>query len=79
MLVGWDLRWKEITIATLTTAMYTLSRNQDKKVRSLAQWSRASEDSLGKRRGAKKGFNSSGEEIEVLPSTERQESALRGD
>ena len=44
-----------MTMATLTTAMYTLSRSHERKVLSLAQWSRASEDSLGKSKGAKIG------------------------
>ncbi|KAB8342893.1 hypothetical protein FH972_022490 [Carpinus fangiana] len=42
-------------MATLQMAMYTARRNQERKVRSLARWSRASEDSLLKTRGAKNG------------------------
>ena len=41
-----------MTMATLTTDMYMLSRSHERKVLSLAQWSRASEDSLGKSNGA---------------------------
>ena len=44
-----------MTMATLTTDMYMLSRSHERKVLSLAQWSRASEDSLGKSKGAKMG------------------------
>ena len=44
-----------MTMATLTTDMYMLSRSHERKVLSLAQWSRASEDSLGKSKGAKIG------------------------
>ena len=44
-----------MTIATLTTAMYMLNRSHERKVLSLAQWSRQSEDSLGKSKGAKIG------------------------
>ena len=40
-------------MAILTTAMYVESRSHERKVRSFAQWSRASEASLMKRRGAK--------------------------
>ena len=44
-----------MTMATLTTDMYTLNRSQERKVRSFAQWSRASDDSFGNKRGAKRG------------------------
>lgn len=44
-----------MTMATLTTDIYMLSRSHERKVLSLAQWSRASDDSLGKSNGAKIG------------------------
>lgn len=44
-----------MTMATLTTDIYMLSRSHERNVLSLAQWSRASEDSLGKSKGAKIG------------------------
>ena len=65
-LVGWDLRWNDITIATLTTAMYTLNRSHERNVLSFAQWSRASEDSFGKRIAPKKGRARNGWEVEEL-------------
>lgn len=55
-----------MTIAADTTAMYVLRRNQERKVRSFAQWSRASEDSLGKRRGVKRGWERKGWVLWVL-------------
>jgi hypothetical protein len=55
-----------MTMATLTTAIYILSRSHERNVRSLAQWSRASEDSLGKRRGAKTGRKRKGWEVDEL-------------
>ena len=66
MLVGWDLRWKEMTMATLTTDIYMLSRSHERKVLSLAQWSRASEDSFGKSNGAKNGRERNRWEVEEL-------------
>ena len=48
---GWALRWKDRVMATETTAMYTASRRYDRKVRSLAQWSRASLLSFAKSSG----------------------------
>ena len=65
-LVGWDFRWKDMTIATLTTAIYMLKRSHERNVRSLAQWSRVSEDSLGKRRVAKTGRERKGWEVDEL-------------
>ena len=53
-------------MATLTTDMYMLSRSQERKVLSLAQWSRASEDSLGKSKGAKIGRERNKGEVEEL-------------
>ena len=41
-------------------------RSQDRKVRSLAQWSRASEESLGNSRGVRKGRLRTGCREEVL-------------
>ena len=56
-----------MTIATLTTDMYMLSRSHERNVLSFAQWSRASEDSLGKSKGAKIGRERNrGEEVEEL-------------
>lgn len=55
-----------MTMATLTTAIYMLKRSHERNVRSLAQWSRASEDSLGKRRGAKTGRVRKGWEVDEL-------------
>lgn len=55
-----------MTIATLTTDMYILSRSHERKVLSLAQWSRASEDSLGKSKGAKIGRERNRWEVEEL-------------
>ena len=55
-------------IATLTTDMYMLSRSHERKVLSLAQWSRASEDSLGKSKGAKIGRERNRWEVEELPT-----------
>ena len=46
-----------MTMATLTTDMYMLSRSQERKVRSFAQWSRASEDSFLKSSGASRGLD----------------------
>ena len=53
-------------MATLTTDMYMLSRSHERKVLSLAQWSRASEDSLGKSKGAKIGRDRNRGEVEEL-------------
>ena len=53
-------------MATLTTDMYMLRRSHERNVRSFAQWSRASEDSLGKRSGAKIGRARKGWEVEEL-------------
>lgn len=53
-------------IATLTTDMYMLSRSHERKVLSLAQWSRASEDSLGKSKGAKIGRERNKGDVEEL-------------
>lgn len=55
-----------MTMATLTTDMYMLSRSHERKVLSLAQWSRASEDSLGKSKGAKIGRARNRGEVEEL-------------
>ena len=55
-----------MTMATLTTDMYMLSRSHERKVLSLAQWSRASEDSLGKSKGAKIGRERKRVEVEEL-------------
>ncbi len=55
-----------MTMATLTTAMYTLNRIHERKVLSLAQWSRASDDSLGKSSGAKMGRERNTWEVEEL-------------
>jgi len=44
----------------LTTDMYMERRSQERKVRSLAQWSRASEEVLGKRRGVRMGRREAG-------------------
>ena len=55
-----------MTMATLTTAMYMLSRIHERKVLSLAQWSRASDDSLGKSNGAKMGRERNRWEVEEL-------------
>ena len=53
-------------MATLTTDMYMLSRSHERKVLSLAQWSRASEDSLGKSKGAKIGRERNKGDVEEL-------------
>ena len=76
MLVGWDLRWKDMMMATLTTDRYMLSRSHERKVLSLAQWSRASEDSLGKSKGAKIGRERNRWEVEELTTVRR--ALLRG-
>ncbi len=55
-----------MTMATLTTAMYMLNRIHERKVLSLAQWSRASDDSLGKSNGANMGRERNRWEVEVL-------------
>ena len=55
-----------MTMATLTTDMYTLSRSHERNVLSLAQWSRASDDSLGKSKGAKIGRERKRWEVEEL-------------
>lgn len=56
-----------MTMATLTTDIYMLSRSHERKVLSLAQWSRASEDSLGKSKGAKIGRERKRGDVEELP------------
>lgn len=53
-------------MATLTTDMYMLSRSHERNVLSLAQWSRASDDSLGKSKGAKIGRERKRWEVEEL-------------
>lgn len=55
-----------MTMATLTTDMYMLSRSHERKVLSLAQWSRASEDSLGKSKGPRMGRERNRGEVEEL-------------
>lgn len=55
-------------MATLTTDMYMLKRSHERKVLSLAQWSRASEDSLGKSKGANRGRDRKGLDVEELVS-----------
>ena len=66
-------------MATLTTAIYTLNRSHERNVLSLAQWSRASEDSFGKRIAPKKGRARNGwavEELVVLPAISTNEILL---
>ena len=60
-----------MTMATLTTDMYMLSRSHERKVLSLAQWSRASEDSLGKSNGAKIGRARNTGEVESLSTVRK--------
>lgn len=55
-----------MTMATLTTDIYMLSRSHERKVLSLAQWSRASDDSLGKSKGARIGRERNRGEVEEL-------------
>ena len=45
-----------------------LSRSHERKVLSLAQWSRASEDSFGKSKGAKNGRERNTGDVEELSS-----------
>lgn len=52
---GAEERWKETKMAEDTMARYMARRSQERKVRSLARWSRASEAVLAKRRGPKRG------------------------
>ena len=60
-----------MTMATLTTDMYMLSRSHERKVLSLAQWSRASEDSLGKSNGAKIGREENKGEVGELSTVRK--------
>ena len=48
-----------------------LSRSHERKVLSLAQWSRASEDSLGKSKGAKIGRERNKGEVEELSTVRK--------
>lgn len=53
--VGGVRKWKEMMMAMETMARYMDRRSQERKVRSLAQWSRASEVVFSKRRAPRRG------------------------
>jgi hypothetical protein len=52
---GADWKWKEIIRAMATMPRYMERRSQERKVRSFAQWSRASEAAFSKRRAPRYG------------------------
>jgi len=54
--VGCSRIWKDNMIALATVERYMDTRSQERKVRSLAQWSRASEALFSKTSGPKKGL-----------------------
>lgn len=54
--LGESWRWKDIMIAHATIARYTERRSHERKVRSFAQWSRASEEVFSNSNGPQRGF-----------------------